>query len=410
MNKPLFRDEVIEARRDRLMGTVVAATPPNSRLYAWLLMLFALALVAILAFGTFATRAQVKGVVAYDSGIARVYPNAFAEIQQVHVRPGVEVVPGDPLVTVSLAQGRDAIGRQLSELARQDAELGRQQGLVSSLGATQASALRQQKGSLAAAVASLERQRSLASGQIGLADAAVERAARLAAEGAGTQRQVEDMRAQALARRAEVESITERIISQRETLQAIDAQIIQRTIEASRGGSEVAAQRAALAEQRAALLRTDRLTLAAPVAGEVGDIVAEVGQRARPDSSLVTIVPAGSRLEVWLYAPSRAIGFVREGQEVRLLFDAFPYQKYGVGRGRVTAVSRVPVEAAAIDPTLEIREPVFRVRVAIQRMPREVLSSRGRLRPGMTLTADLVLERRRLWEVIFNPVAAALRA
>ena len=410
MNKPLFRDEVIEARRDRLMGTVVAATPPHSRLYAWLLMLFALALVAILAFGTFATRAQVKGVVAYDSGIARVYPNTFAEIQQVHVRPGVEVVPGDPLVTISLAQGRDAIGRQLSELARQDAELGRQQGLVSSLGATQASALRQQKGSLAAAVASLERQRSLASGQIGLADAAAQRAARLAAEGAGTQRQVEDMRAQALARRTEVESITERIISQRETLQAIDAQIIQRTIEASRGGSEVAAQRAALAEQRAALLRTDRLTLAAPVAGEVGDIVAEVGQRARPDSSLVTIVPAGSRLEVWLYAPSRAIGFVREGQEVRLLFDAFPYQKYGFGRGRVTAVSRVPVEAAAIDPALEIREPVFRVRVAIQRMPREVLSSRGRLRPGMTLTADLVLERRRLWEVIFNPVAAALRA
>jgi membrane fusion protein len=409
MNKPLFRQEVIEARRDRLVGTVVAATPPNSRLYAGLLMLFALALVAILAFGTFATRAQVKGVVAYDSGIARVYPNAFAEIRQVHVRPGVQVAAGDPIVTVSLAQGRDAIGPQLSELARQDAELGRQQQLVSSLGATEASALREQKGSLAAAVASLERQRSLAGGQIGLAEAAAQRAARLAAEGAGTQRQVEDMRAQALARRAEVEGITERIISQRETLRAIDAQIMQRTIEASRGGSEVAAQRAALAEQRAALLRTDRLTLTAPVAGEVGDIVAEVGQRARPDTSLVTVVPTGSRLQVWLYAPSRAIGFVRTGQEVRLLFDAFPYQKYGVGRGRVTAVSRVPVEAAAIDPALEIREPVFRVRVTIEQMPREVRRSGGQLRPGMTMTANLVLERRRLWEVLFNPVAAALR-
>jgi membrane fusion protein len=51
MNSPLFRQEVIEAGRDRLAGTVVAATPPGSRLYAGLLMLFAAALVALLVFG-----------------------------------------------------------------------------------------------------------------------------------------------------------------------------------------------------------------------------------------------------------------------------------------------------------------------------------------------------------------------
>ena len=409
MNTPLFRQEAIEARRDRLVGTVVAATPPNSRLYAGLLLLFASALVAILLLGTFATRAQVKGVVAYDAGIARVYPNAPAEIRQVHVRTGMAVAVGDALVTVSLAQGRDAIGAQLSELARQDAELGRQQQLTTSLGASEARALREQKAGLAASVASLERKRSLAAGQIGLADAAARRAERLAAEGAGTQRQVEDNRAAVLARRAEVESITERIISQRETLRAIDAQVAQRTIEASRGGSEVGAQRAALAEQRAALLRTDRLTLTAPVSGEVGDVVAEVGQRARPETSLVTIVPSGSRLEMWLYAPTRAVGFVRPGQEVRLMFDAFPFEKYGVGRGRVTGISRVAVEGSAIDPALEIREPVFRVRVAVEQMPPGVRRLGARLRPGMTLSANLVLERRRLWEVLFKPVAAALR-
>ena len=47
------------------------------------------------------------------------------------------------------------------------------------------------------------------------------------------------------------------------------------------------------------------------------------------------------------------------------MFDAFPYQKYGAGRGTVTAVSRVPIEPSALDSALGIEEPVFRIRVAI---------------------------------------------
>jgi membrane fusion protein len=212
-----------------------------------------------------------------------------------------------------------------------------------------------------------------------------------------------------LARRAEVESINERVINQQEALRAIDTQILQRRLASTQSGSQLAAQRAALAEQRAALVRTDQLTLTAPVAGEVGDVSVQVGQRARPETSLVTIVPRGSQIEVWLYAPSRAVGFVRPGQEVRLQFDAFPYEKYGAGRGTVTAVSRVPIEAAAIDAALDVKEPVFRIRVRIDAVAPRVAGAESRLRPGMTLTANLVLERRRLWEVLFNPIAAALR-
>jgi membrane fusion protein len=219
---------------------------------------------------------------------------------------------------------------------------------------------------------------------------------------------VEESRAETLARRAEVESIQERIIGQREQLRAIAGQMAQRGIAASRSQSEIAAQRAALAEQRAALLRTDRLTLTAPVAGEVGDVAVQIGQRARPETSLVTIVPRGSQVEVWLYAPSRALGFVRPGQTVRLLFDAFPFQKYGSGRGKVTEVSSVPIEPAALDPALGIQEPVFRVRVAIEEVAPRVPGAEARLRPGMTLTANLILEDRRLWEVLFNPVKMAL--
>jgi len=410
MTKMLFRHEVIEAGRNRISGAVVAAVPPSSRLYTGLLLGVAAIIVLILVFGSYSTSAHVRGVVAYDVGIARVYPSADAEVRAVHVRAGQSVAAGAPLVTLGLAQGRDGVGGQLRQIDNQDAELARQLDLATGMGSAETLALQQQKASLAAGIASLQRQRALAAGQIGLAEAATRRAVELAREGAGTQRQVEDSRAALLARRAEVESVNERLIAQREALLATDARIGQRMLEADRNRSILIGQRADIAEQRAALARSDQLVLTAPVDGRVADIAVDVGQRARPDRSLVTLVPLGGRLEVWLYAPSRAIGVVRPGQQVRLRFDAFPYHKYGAASGTVTAVSGVAVEPANIDAALGIDEPVFRIRVRLDRFPSGIREGAGALRPGMTLNASLVLERRGLWEALFAPVLGALRS
>ncbi|MBV8685282.1 MAG: HlyD family efflux transporter periplasmic adaptor subunit [Alphaproteobacteria bacterium] len=408
----LFREEAIEAGRDRLTGTVVAAVPPGSRLYTAVLAAIAAALVALLCLGQYATRVTVKGVVANGGGLSRVHPPAAAEVQEVLVGEGARVARGTPLVAVSLTQGRDAGGEgvasRLAELDRQDRELARQLDLASSLGSADTSALVQQKSGLAESIASLDRQRGFISGQIALAEADTRRAVRLAKEGAGTQRQVEESRATLLSQRLELEKLGERITGQRESLRQLDAQIASRRIGADQSQSQLAAQRAQLAEQRAALLRQDRLTLTAPVAGVIGDVAARPGQHVEPDSSLVTVVPGTSAIEVQLYAPSRAVGFVRPGQEVRLMFDAFPYQKYGAGRGRVTWVSDVPTDPATLDPGLGIGEPVFRVRVALEGGLREE-AARNPLRPGMTLSANLLLEKRRLWEVFLDPVLRALK-
>ncbi|TFI59165.1 HlyD family efflux transporter periplasmic adaptor subunit [Sphingomonas parva] len=414
MTTRLFRQEVIEAGRDRLTGTVVAAVPPGSRLYTAVLAGAAALLIVLLALGQYASRVQVKGVVAQASGIAHVAAPSPGLVREVYVEEGAEVAAGAPLVALSLAVGRDAGGEGLSgrlaELERQDAALARQQALASSLGASDASGIAQQKTGLIASITSLERQRSLVSGQIALAEANHRRAVRLAEEGAGTQRQVEESRGELLSQRLELERLAERLATQRETLRGLDTQIASRRIDSEQSQAEIVAQRAALADQRAALLRLDRLVLTAPVGGVVGDIAARTGQSAEAGAPLVTIRPPAGRTEVQLYAPSRAIGFVKPGQDVRLMFDAFPYQRYGAGRGVVRWVSEVPIDPRSLDPGLGITEPVFRIRVDLQQGPASGGGAAEQaLRPGMTLSANLLLERRRLWEVFLDPVLRAMR-
>ena len=412
MASMLYRQEVIDAARDRLEGTVIAATPPRASTYLTIALGVLIAIAMLLIFGDFAARIRVTGVVAYSGGVARVYPPSSVEIRTLDVREGDMVPAGAPLATVSVTQGRDAggdgMGSQIAELARQDAELERQLELARSSMVIDTGALEQQRTGLAGSVASLDRQQKLGSAQATLSRTEAGRASRLASAGAGSSRQAEQAKAAALQRELDVEGVKERAIGQRESLRQIDSQLAQRRLAADQKISELSAQRAALAEQRAALLRLDHLVLTAPIAGRVSDLVAAVGQRARPETSLLTVVPSGSTLEVWLYAPSRAIGFVRPGDRVRLMFDAFPFQKYGAGTGTVTALSSVPTDPGAIATGMNIQEPVYRMRVRIDRT--DGGSEIGRpLRPGMTLSANLITERRRLWEVFLDPILRSWR-
>jgi membrane fusion protein len=409
VTEALFREQVIEEGRNRLTGTVIAAVPPSSRLYTRLVALAAALLVGFLVIGHYTMTADVRGIVAYDAGVARVYPREPAEVAAIHVREGQHVEKGQPLVTLAIAQGPGGLSSQLTQIGNQDTELTRQLGLASAQSTTEIAALDQQAAGYADSIASLERQRAFAGDQIKLAESAARRAERLAAEGAGTQRQVEDSRSALLARRAEYENLSDQLITQRTALHTVEANRDQKRVEAEKAQSTLQGQRAALAQQQAELSRTDSLVLTAPIAGTVGDIPLEIGQQASPSKSIVSVIPANSRLEIWLYAPTRAVGNAKPGQHVRLQFDAFPYQKYGTGLGVVTAVSKVPTEPDNLDPMLNVSEPMFRIRTRIEKLSTGSKIDLARLRPGMTLNAKLETERRSLWQVLVGPVFEGMR-
>ncbi len=408
MSKLLFRNEVIEASRNRLTGAVVAAVPPSSRLYTRLVAGAALLLLALLLFGSYTMTADVRGVVAYDGGIARVYPRSAAEVSAIHVKGGQHVEAGQPLVTLTIAQGQGGVAPQLAQISNQDLELGKQVTILADQSSSELVAQTKQRAGIVAAMASLERQRTIASEQIRLAESAARRAERLAKEGAGTQRQVEDSRSALLSRRAAFEGLGEQLIVQRNVLRASEADQSRQQLEALRTQSVLLAQRAVLAQQQLELSRTDKLVLTAPLAGTVGDISVEIGQQATPERAAASIIPSGSKLEIWLYAPSRAVGNARLGQGVRLQFDAFPYQKFGSSRGVVTEIAKVPTEPSNVDAGLKIDEPVFRIRTRILEFSPRAKVDIAAMRPGMTLSGKLVMERRSFWQILLGPIFEAV--
>jgi membrane fusion protein len=165
-------------------------------------------------------------------------------------------------------------------------------------------------------------------------------------------------------------------------------------------------QLAQLAQEQVERRAQADAVVAAPASGTVSTLLVEPGQLAGPGATLLTLLPDGSPLEAHLYAPSRSIGFIRPGQEVLLRYPAFPYQKFGSHRARVASVSRsalAPAELgyAAPDGT---REPLYRIKVALAN---QTVTAYGRAEPlqaGMEVQADVLLDRRRLIEWVFEPL------
>ena len=104
---------------------------------------------------------------------------------------------------------------------------------------------------------------------------------------------------------------------------------------------------------------------------------------------------------------SRAIGFVRPGQEVRINLQAFPSQRFGTLAGKIRLVSTtVLAPSEVVIQGLNIQEPTFRIRVELSRESMEAYGETFPLQPGMLVSADIVFDRRNLLHWLFDPIYA----
>jgi hemolysin D len=122
-----------------------------------------------------------------------------------------------------------------------------------------------------------------------------------------------------------------------------------------------------------------------------------VGAVLRPADALLVIVPDGSTLIVDAMVLNRDVGFVREGQEVRVKLEAFPFTRYGVVDGRLTFLSRDAIQ----DENLGL---VFPARVELAQFAIDVQGQSIPLSAGLAASAEIRTGRRRIIEFLLSPL------
>jgi len=120
----------------------------------------------------------------------------------------------------------------------------------------------------------------------------------------------------------------------------------------------------------------------------------------------MTIVPTGAKLGAELAVPSSSIGFVKQGQHVRLAIDAFHYQRFGTVSGKIHTVSASAINTQGPNGSTIA---VYPVTVALDASS---IVAYGRSEPlvsGMTLSARIITEKQSLLEWLFEPLFAVQR-
>jgi multidrug efflux pump subunit AcrA (membrane-fusion protein) len=116
------------------------------------------------------------------------------------------------------------------------------------------------------------------------------------------------------------------------------------------------------------------------------------GAVVREGDVLCELVCEGEMLQAEILIPESGVGRIREGQGVKLLYDAFPYQRFGVKRGTLRWLSPASLSAA------------FRALADVEDESVVVSGQPRRLMPGMGGRAEIVIGKRSIISYVFDPV------
>jgi membrane fusion protein len=157
------------------------------------------------------------------------------------------------------------------------------------------------------------------------------------------------------------------------------------------------------------------IEIRAPEAGIVTAIVGYAGQVVSTGSPMLKILPKHAIMRAELLAPSSAVGFIHEGEHVRLRYSAFPYQKFGEYSGTVVTISQAalkPDEVEALLATKPLKKtgPFYRVTVNPDSQFVRVNGEPRTLPAGMHVQAYALLDRRPLYQWILDPLYNVARA
>lgn len=408
MATKLFRQQAIDAQREKLLGEVSLARTVPMWGYTVLAVACAVGLVAFSIWGEYSRRERVDGFLALDSGAARLLAPQAGTIAEILAKEGEDVQAGQPLIRLSFDRGT-ASGVTSGELVQREISerivgLEREKQQVRLLGTQQTESLRRKIDDL---------QRELAQSDLEIKA----QQTRLASSRNEYQR-AEDLFKDKFYSESKLIEFRNNVLDQQVKLEGLRRQrsTVERELSSTRAelpmvetkvGSQIDLVKRQMSElQQGSVQETAKRenVLRAPIAGVFTNIATTSGEAVADEAPLAIVVPKGSGLHAQLLVPTRAIGFVQPGQEVVLRYDAFPFQRFGQYKGTVERVSRTVWSAGEKVGPMTVREPVYRVDVKLDSQNVATGTQQLALRPGMSVNADILQEKRKVWEWVFEPI------
>jgi membrane fusion protein len=392
------------------------------------------AFVVFIIEGSVTRKARVAGITVPTGGSLSIVAPSSGVLVRSMFHEGEYVHAGQVLFELSTerqvrtGEVSEIISRQL---ATEERSLENEQRLRIAQNRERRQALQQHLESLAAETKHVNEELTLAQRRYQLAERSLKQYESLQVSGYMSSAQVQQKQEDLLDLAARVSDVGRNVVQLQSSRRDVEAELSGLDTTMASDLSQLSRAKSSLAREMAENSSRKSFMITARESGILTTITYQVGQAISIGQVLAAMIPAPQpsstsegrmgKLEVQLYAPSRAAGFVAPGQEVLIRYQAFPYQKFGLQRGIVSDVSTTPFAPGELPPSLAStilsnaqeningfnnNEALYRIKVKLARQTIMTYGKEHLLRPGMTLEADVIQDRRKIWEWIAEPLLA----
>ncbi|WP_095078420.1 HlyD family secretion protein [Pseudomonas sp. Irchel s3h17] len=411
----LFRSEVVCAKSEQRFGSVLIHQPWGYSIAAILAGILILLVVAYSYFGTYSRKATANGLLMPEQGMLRLASASTGLLTEVLIKEGQTVRAGQTLFVVSgerISKTGDTQALISEQLNQRVLVLERNRTLANERLTGQLRMLDSRLAAISEELSQFFEEVRLLGRRVNLAETHQQRQRELVAAGFISVAQLQQGEGELLTLQGQQQSIQRaRASLNRERMELLaqrqETELRHRTeIAEIDNGISLVRQ-----EQAENDVRTKQVSVA-PFAGTITGLNVQTGQQIMVGALLASLIPKGVDLIAHLYVAPRQAGFIEPGQAVLMRYAAYPYQKFGMARGRVISLAKSPYAvqelpahiASAIQSATLPAELFYRVTVTLDSQTVAVYGHSQPLQAGMLLEADIVQDKRRLYEWILEPI------
>jgi membrane fusion protein len=405
----LFRQEAVDFQRlNREWGQVAQLQPFSTKIFAWFITAAAAIVITVSFLGQYSRKETVVGYLTPTSGTSKIFVPQRGTIREVQVIEGQQVHEGQTLLTIDTdqiaASGLDVNATMLDTLRSQKDLLARQIAAEQEREKSERERLTAMINGFEVEISELQAQLKIQGERIRVEEEFVASATELKKQGYMADADYKRRQQAFLEQKQNLNSLNQQLAARQNQLTETRYSL-QQLPTVMAGKIQVLRSELATTEQRITEISGRRAyVIRAPTEGRVSMLQATVGQFADPRQLQMEIVPTDSVLQAELFVPTRAIGFVQPGQQVRILYDAFPYQQFGAYSGRVLSISQTILTRSDTSGPIELKEPAYRVTAALDRPDIDAYGKKIPLQADMLLRADIILEKRSLISWLLDPL------
>ncbi len=148
--------------------------------------------------------------------------------------------------------------------------------------------------------------------------------------------------------------------------------------------------------------KVTRTELRSPVEGTVKQVILKKGSVAKPAETILEIIPTDGALEVEARFSPQDRGFLFVNQEAMVKVTAFDFSIYGGLEATITKISNDTIEDKKGEPWYEVRFVTKRKSISYRGQEKQIL-------PGMTVSVDVLTDKRSVLSHIVGPIRKAMQ-